>query len=88
TREPLTIMAEVVRDEGPHGLGLRFLDLDVAASEQVQRIVGTLPVVEDLSAEAGEEGHYNGVFFAEILDEGEDDTEKDLTAELLPSSTS
>ena len=88
TREPLTIMAEVVRDEGERGLGLRFLDLDVAASEQVQRIVGTLPVVEDLSEEAGEEGHSNGVFFAEILDEGEDDTEKDLTAELLPSSTS
>ena len=86
--EPLTIMAEVVRDEGQRGLGLRFLDLDVAASERVQHIVGTLPVVQDLSKSAGDEGRTNGVFFAEILDEGEDDAEKDPTAEFLPSPTS
>ena len=81
TREPLTITAEVVRDDGKRGLGLRFLDLDVAASERVQQIVDTLPpVVEGLSEETGEEGHYDGVFFAEILDESEGDAEKDLAA--------
>ena len=80
TREPLTVTAEVVRDDGERGLGLRFLDLDVAASEQVQRIVGTLPMVEDLSEEADEEGHYSGVFLAEILEEFDDGGEKEPLA--------
>jgi hypothetical protein len=79
TREPLTVTAEVVRDDGQRGLGLRFLDLDVAASERVQRIVGSLPVMEDLSEEADDEGHYNGVFLAEILEDCEAG-EKDLPA--------
>lgn len=79
-REPITVTAKVVRDDGVRGLGLRFIDLDVAASEQVQRIVGTLPVVEDLSEQADGEGHYSGVFFAEILDESEDEAEKEAPA--------
>ena len=79
-REPITVTARVVRDEGERGLGLRFIDLDVAASEQVQRIVGTLPVVEDLSEEADAEGHYSGVFLAEILDEPEGEAEKEAPA--------
>ncbi len=79
-REPITVTAKVVRDDGVRGLGLRFIDLDVAASEQVQRIVGTLPVVEDLSEQADGEGHNSGVFFAEILDESEDEAEKEAPA--------
>ncbi len=80
TREPLTVTAEVVRDDGERGLGLRFRDLDITASERVQRIVGTLPVVEDLSEEADEEGHYSGLFLAEILEGFEDGGDKELPA--------
>ena len=79
-REPITVTARVVRDDGVRGLGLRFIDLDVAAAEQVQRIVGTLPVVEDLSGDADGEGHDNGVFLAEILEESDDGGEKEPPA--------
>ncbi len=82
TGEPLTLSAVVVRDDGKRGLGLRFLDLDAGTSERVQRIVGSLPALADLSDEVGKEGEYRGVFFAEILEKSEGDDEN------LPASVS
>ena len=81
THEPLTVTAKVIRDDGAHGLGLLFVNLDVDTSEQLQRMVGALPVVVDLGEEPGEEGHYNGVFFTEIIERSECDSEKDFPAD-------
>lgn len=40
---PLVVSAEVVRDDGPGGFGLRFLGLDEAAERYLGKVVDSLP---------------------------------------------
>lgn len=55
TREaPLVVDAVVARDDGKRGLGLQFLAVDPEIAARLERLVATLPPVEQLSdGEAG-----------------------------------
>jgi hypothetical protein len=43
--QPLVVSAEIVRDDGPEGMALRFVDLSPAAHTYLEEIVGALPSI-------------------------------------------
>jgi hypothetical protein len=45
--QPLVVSAEIVRDDGPNGMALRFVDLSAAARSYLSGMVGTLPDIID-----------------------------------------
>jgi hypothetical protein len=47
-RAPLYVEAEIIRDDGERGIGLRFCDLAREASGQLEKFVSCLPGVESL----------------------------------------
>jgi hypothetical protein len=46
--EPLYVDAEIIRDDGERGIGLRFCDLPGESSAQLEKFVACLPAVESL----------------------------------------
>jgi hypothetical protein len=64
---PLYVDAEIVRDDGEQGIGLRFCDLTRESSAQLEKFVSYLPAVESL--EAGEALGMGSVL-AEVLPAG------------------
>jgi hypothetical protein len=46
---PLAVRAEVVRDAGESGVGLRFVDLAKADEDQLRALVDSLPAIEPLT---------------------------------------
>jgi hypothetical protein len=45
---PLYVDAEIIRDDGERGIGLRFCDLARESSAQLEKFVACLPAVESL----------------------------------------
>jgi hypothetical protein len=43
--QPLVVSAEIVRDDGPEGMALRFVDLSPAAHTHLEEMVGALPSI-------------------------------------------
>jgi hypothetical protein len=43
--QPLVVSAEIVRDDGPDGMALRFVDLSSAARSYLGEMVGALPSI-------------------------------------------
>jgi hypothetical protein len=69
-REPLVVDAIVIRDDEDLGLGLRFVDLSSTLSRQLERIVATLPEIEDLRPPDPE--HKRAVLSRIVLKQGFD----------------
>ena len=63
SREPLVVDAEIARDDGDAGLGLRFLDLGTEQLELITRMVSELPGI----SEPDESAETSGVFVSEVL---------------------
>ena len=42
-REPLTLGAQLIRDEGPHGVEFRFVGMDTNLESRVSRMMSALP---------------------------------------------
>jgi len=61
---PLIVHAEVVRDDGPDGFALTFLDVDTQTTRQIEKLVACLPEVESL--ERGEVGGI-GAILSELI---------------------
>jgi hypothetical protein len=57
--EPFLVDAEVVRDDGDRGFGLRFEKVDPALAARLERVVSSLPSVESLKE--GESGGLGAV---------------------------
>jgi hypothetical protein len=52
--QPLVVSAEIVRDDGPAGMALRFVDLSPAAHAYLEEMVGALPsIVESNGSKEG-----------------------------------
>lgn len=64
---PLQVEAEIIRDDGERGIGLRFCDLPRETSAQLEKFVACLPAVESL-----EDGEALGMgsVLAEVLPTG------------------
>jgi hypothetical protein len=62
--EPFVLAAEIVRDDGPAGFGVRFGSVDRETAAELEKIVACLPDVESL--EEGETGGL-GAILSEIL---------------------
>ncbi|MFP8882266.1 MAG: PilZ domain-containing protein, partial [Myxococcota bacterium] len=63
SREPLVVDAEIARDDGDAGLGLRFLDLGTEQLKLITRMVSELPGI----SEPDESAETSGVFVSEVL---------------------
>jgi hypothetical protein len=61
--EPLIVNAVVGRDDGEHGLALRFENVDPATAARLERFVATLPPIEPLRTP---ESHNLGAVVSEI----------------------
>jgi hypothetical protein len=61
---PVVVMATVLRDDGEHGLALRFDDLAPEIAQHLEQLVAALPPVERL--QDGELGSM-GTVLSEIL---------------------
>jgi len=49
SRGTLEISAEVVRDDGPRGIGIRFVGMDTDTAARLEQLVAALPAVESLT---------------------------------------
>ena len=47
-QRPIDLTAEVIRDDGADGLGLRFIDLDPDAADRIEALVAALPAAHSL----------------------------------------
>lgn len=65
---PVTVSAEIVRDDGGAGLGLAFRDVGEEAERRLESLVAALPSIEPL---AGGETAAMGAVLSRILDEEE-----------------
>ena len=65
-RDPLVVKAQVVRDYGDRGLGVRFEGVDPARAQELEAIVTSAPAVESVRAGDGDP-ESAGVLVAEIL---------------------
>jgi hypothetical protein len=63
--EPLVVLASVVQNYGPRGLGLRFDGLEPETTARIEQMIGGEPLVEDLAMPEEAAGR---VIVAEILD--------------------
>jgi len=63
--EPMLVWATVARDDGEHGMGLVFDEVDPAIGSELERIVAVLPAVECLH---DEEAQALGTVVTEILE--------------------
>jgi hypothetical protein len=63
SRKPLVLNAEIARDDGDAGLGLRFLDLGPEQLELITRMLDKLPGI----SEPDESAETTGVFVSELL---------------------
>ena len=54
--EPVVVNAEVARDDGERGLGLRFTWVEPGGQERIDQVVAALPVVEGRRPDADETG--------------------------------
>ncbi len=63
--DPFIVRAQVVRDDGPDGLGLRFEDLPEGTASRLEALVAVMPSVESLE---GEESEALGSVVSEILE--------------------
>jgi hypothetical protein len=61
--QPLVVSAEIVRDDGPKGMALRFVDLSPAASTYLEQMVGALPNI----VESNGSGEAAGVVISELV---------------------
>lgn len=64
--KPLVVLASVVRDDGPRGLGLRFDGVEAETTARIEQMIASEPVVQDLAKPEADAGH---VILAEILDD-------------------
>jgi hypothetical protein len=62
--QPLVVSAEIVRDDGPNGMALRFVDLSPAARTCLDEMVGALPSI--LESDSSNEG--SGVVVSEVVE--------------------
>jgi hypothetical protein len=60
---PVIVEAVAIRDDAEQGLAMRFMDVEPAMAEHIERIVGTLPAVEALRGADSE-----AVFITDILE--------------------
>jgi len=61
--QPLVVSAEIARDDGPHGMALRFVDLSPAARACLGEMVGALPsIIESNQTDSG-----GGVVISEVM---------------------
>jgi hypothetical protein len=61
--QPLVVSTEIVRDDGPEGMALRFVDLSPAVHAYLEEMVGTLPsIVESNGSKEGA-----GVVVSEVV---------------------
>jgi hypothetical protein len=61
--QPLVVSAEIVRDDGPQGMALRFIDLSPAAHTYLEEMVGALPSI--IESNGSKEGA--GVVISELV---------------------
>jgi hypothetical protein len=61
--QPLVVSAEIVRDDGPQGMALRFVDLSPAAHTYLEEMVGALPSI--IESNGSKEGA--GVVVSELV---------------------
>jgi hypothetical protein len=54
--QPLVVSAEIVRDDGPDGMALRFVDLNPAAHAYLDEMVGALPSIIESNGSKGGAG--------------------------------
>lgn len=62
--EPMLVAAEVARDDGAHGLALRFVGVSRETSRALEKLVAGLPPIESLE---GDESDGVGTVLSEIL---------------------
>jgi hypothetical protein len=61
--QPLVVSTEIVRDDGPEGMALRFVDLSPAAHAYLEEMIGALPrIVESNGSKEGA-----GVVVSEVV---------------------
>ena len=52
--QPLVVSAEIVRDDGPEGMALHFVDLNPAAHAYLEEMVDALPrIIESNGSQEG-----------------------------------
>jgi len=61
--QPLVVSAEIVRDDGPQGMALRFIDLSPATHTHLEEMVGALPSI--IESNGSKEGA--GVVVSELV---------------------
>jgi hypothetical protein len=61
--QPLVVSAEIVRDDGPQGMALHFIDLSPAARTYLEEMVGALPSI--IESNGSKEGA--GVVVSELV---------------------
>ena len=66
TGDPLVVKAQVVRDYGDRGFGVRFEGVDPARAQELEAIVASVPAIEVVRAGDGDP-ESAGVLVAEIL---------------------